>query len=163
MVRPYFPDYGVFLQWPHPGIEWIHPEDVEAAERVIPSNRVFRREAYEAPYYRYRYGDLVLRLKPSMWLPLEGEGFDIGDQVETVGVGMQQDLFVARIRQRRYDRRRQVIYYRLQRGDQILSEKFEASKMRLLTEKVELRPAEQITIEPSDDPNLDPSLLVDDR
>lgn len=162
MVRPQLPDYGVFLQWPHPGTAWVHPEDVKAVERVIPSNRVFRREAYEAPYYRYRYGDLVLRLKPSMWLALEGEGFDIGDQVETVGVGMQQDLFVARIRERRYDHRRQQIYYRLQRGDRILSERFEASQMRLIDEKVDLRPAEHITIEPSDDPQVDPSLRLDD-
>ncbi len=161
MVRPQFPDYGVFLQWPYAGTDWIHPEDVAAAERLIPSNRVFRRVAFEPPYYHYWYGDTRLRLKPAMWLAVAGEGFDVGDPVETIGLGKEEELFIGEIIERRYDRRRQTIYYRLRRGNQRLPRRFAAKNLRLLIEKVELRPAEQITIEPAEEKTIDPAMRID--
>ncbi len=139
MVRPQFPDYGAFLFWPQEGHAWIHVDDVVRVRELIPSDRVFRREAFDGTFYRLRYGSMVIRLRPCLWQPVQGEGFEIGDQVETVGVGMVRDLFVARITEIRYDRRRQRTHYQLTRADQVVPGRFVADDLRLLSGRTVLR------------------------
>ena len=50
-TRPSIPDCGAYLVWPCEGMDWIHPEDVEQAEKWIPSTRVFRRRSFDSEYY----------------------------------------------------------------------------------------------------------------
>ena len=74
--------YGVFLWWPHEGTQWIHPDDIELCEQLIPSSRIFLCERLNAEFSRYVYGELSIRLRPSMWLEIEVDGYHIGDRVE---------------------------------------------------------------------------------
>lgn len=139
MIRPQLPDYGAYLRWPGSGHHWIHHDDVARVRGLIPSTRVFRREAFDGTFYRLRYGDQVIRLRPSLWLPVPYEGFDVGQPIETVGVGMVRDLFVARIVEMRFDRRQQQIRYHLQRGGQVLPETYAAEHLRSLEDRPALR------------------------
>lgn len=126
-------------RWPENGQEFIHPEDVSLVTGLIPSERVLRRESFDGQYYHYRYGDSSFRLRPCMWLPIQGEGLDIGDEVETVGIGMERDLFVGVITGMYYVRRKGRILYRLRRGEQLLKKLFLQKHLRLLSEKQRVR------------------------
>ncbi|MCM2373202.1 hypothetical protein NB063_21535 [Rhodopirellula sp. ICT_H3.1] len=129
-------------RWPENGQEFIHPEDVSLVSRLIPSERVLRRDSFDGAFYHYRYGDLSFRLRPCMWLPIQGEGLDIGDEVETVGLGMERDLFIGVINGMYYVRRKARILYRLRRGDQTLNKLFVQEHLRLLTNKQRVRQGE---------------------
>ena len=142
MVRPKLPDYGCFPRWPQNGNGFIHPDDVHYATRMIPSERVFRREAFDGKYYHYRYGKVLVRMEPCLWLQVASEGIDIGDQVETVGVGMERELFVAEVFGMYYVRRKGCILYRLRRGDSLVPNLYSVSTIKLLTDKTNLRPGE---------------------
>lgn len=85
------PKYGYFPWWPVDGDDWIHSEDVAVARSHIPSPRVFRREAVEgdSQYLLLRYGDLQIRVLPTLWQELKWEGFDIGDMIEVRPQGME--------------------------------------------------------------------------
>ena len=139
MRWPQLPEYGCFLRWPQDGQSFIHPDDVSIALQVVPSNRVLRREVFDGTYYHYSYGKLRFRLRPCMWLKLENEGIDIGDQVETVGAGLKRELFVAQIWGMYYVRRKGCILYRLRRGNQKVPNLYSRDQFRLLTEKATVR------------------------
>ncbi len=80
--------YGVCLWWSDDLPSWIHPDDVEIAERLVPGNRVFRREDCQnfadrkLGYTEFSYGDQKFRALPAIWLPVQSEGIEIGDLVE---------------------------------------------------------------------------------
>ena len=80
------PLYGVFLRWPEDGEDWIHPFDVGIARHLLPGNRVFRRDEFDGVYFQFHYGELKFRARPRIWLVVEHEGFDIGDQVEVKSI-----------------------------------------------------------------------------
>ncbi len=131
MVRPQFPDYGAFLSWPAEGHGWIHADDVSRVRQLIPSNRVFRRDAFDGLFYHYRYGHSTFRLRPCLWLPLSWEGFNIGDHVETIGLSLQRELFLARIVEMHYERYKNRIVYRLKRRSHTIPRNFTAHEIRL--------------------------------
>nr|WP_231615481.1 hypothetical protein [Novipirellula artificiosorum] len=110
--------------------------------RRIPSERVFRRESFDGTYYHYRYGQVRFRLKPCLWLQVESDGLDIGDPVETVGVGMERELFIGEVFGMYFVRRKGCILYRLRRGDVVVPNLFTADSMRLLLDKSRIRPGE---------------------
>jgi hypothetical protein len=142
-VVPVLPDYGVFLRTPGDGTDWIHPDDVSIITGLIPGDRVFCRWRFEHPYYYFRYGEIHFRLKPCLWLSVKGEGIDIGDRVETIGVGMRQELFVSEVTDMIYSQRTRRIRYRLARtprSDQF----YDSDQLRLLTDKTHLRPADTL-------------------
>lgn len=64
------------------GVEWIHPNDVELATQLIPSQRIFLRIDLDKEYWLIGYGDYSLRVKPTMWLEVPEPAFEVGDQVE---------------------------------------------------------------------------------
>lgn len=80
--------FGVCLWWPDESIGWIHPEDREIATRLVPGNRIFKRQECnhfadrELGYSLISYGEEQLRVLPAIWLPVKFEGFEIGDLVE---------------------------------------------------------------------------------
>ena len=135
MQWPILPDYGCILRWPSDGVEFIHPEDREVALRCFPSERVFRREKFDGEYYHYRYGEVSFRLKPVMWLKVREEGIDVGDQVETIGLGLERERFVAQVWGIYYLRRKGRIVYRLKRGDQQFANLYTSDELKLLTDK----------------------------
>ncbi|TWU16045.1 hypothetical protein [Allorhodopirellula heiligendammensis] len=137
-----FPQYGLMPRWPENGEGFIHPEDISIVSRLIPSERVLRRESFDGQYYHYHYGEFRFRLLPCMWLPIAGEGLDIGDDVEAIGVGMERDLFVGVITGMYYVRRKGRILYRLRRGAQMQKRLYLHEHLRLLSTKQHVRPGE---------------------
>jgi hypothetical protein len=114
LKRP--PQHGVYLRWPLDGDDWIHPEDVEAVKRVIPSRRIFRREDIDMEYAMISYGDLKLRVRPTMWLEVEYDGYWVGDQVEVRSQLGRRDHMIATIRDIHWDPDSGRIQYFLQSG-----------------------------------------------
>lgn len=140
MQWPQLPDYGCFLRWPENGQGFIHPDDVPIVTRLIPSPRVLKRFAFDDVYYHYAYGQLRFRLRPAMWHSVRIEGIEIGDQVETTGLGLERDRFVATVWGMYYVQRKGCILYRLRRGEQVVPRLYAADQMRLLTNKETVRP-----------------------
>lgn len=75
-----------------------------------------------------------------MWLPIRIEEFEIGDQVETKGVGLERERFVATVWGMYYVQRKGCILYRLRRGEQLVPKLFAGDQLRLLTNKTTVRP-----------------------
>ncbi len=141
MQWPQLPDYGSFLRWPQNGQGFIHPDDVAIVTKVIPGPRVLKRTAFDDTYYHYEYGSVRFRLRPAMWRSVRWEGIDIGDQVETIGVGMERDRFVASVWGMYFVQRKGCILYRLRRGQQIAPQLYAADHLRQLTDKTRVKPA----------------------
>lgn len=140
MKWPQLPDYGCIARWPQDGSNFIHLDDVQTVRRLFPSERVFRRDTFDGVFYHCSYGELSFRLRPCLWLPIKNEGFDIGDRVETIGVGMVHDLFIGTITSMHFSRRERCITYQLHRGNMQHAQRFTASDLRLLCEKTRIRP-----------------------
>ncbi|SRR6056297_53195 len=135
MLKQQYPQYGIFAHWPQDGQGFVHPDDVAVVRRCIPSERVMRRDSFDGTYYHYRYGSLRFRLRPCLWLKIHSDGIDIGDRVETIGLGMERELFVAEVCGMHFARRKGCIVYRLRRGDKAVPNLYTADQMRLLTIK----------------------------
>lgn len=146
-VTPVLPDYGTFPRTPADGSDWIHPEDVTIVDGLIPGPRVFCRYRFEDRYYYFRYGEIHFRLRPCLWLPVPAEGIDIGDQVETVGVGMQQELFVSEVIDMHFSQHDRRIRYRLARTPSS-DRYYYREQLRVLTDKTQLRPSDTVYREP---------------
>ena len=129
-------------RWPEDGQSFIHPSDVPLVSRLVPSERVLRRDSFDGTYYHYRYGDHTFRLRPCLWLPIKAEGFDLGDEVETLGVGMERELFIGVITGMYFVRRKGRILYRLRRGDQTMKRLYVSEHLRLLKDKQRVRKGE---------------------
>ncbi len=136
---PPLPDYGCFARWPQDGQSWIHPDDVATVTRVIPSERVFKRVSFDKSYYHYRYGNLRFRLRPAMWLRVDAEGLDVGDSVETVGLGLERELFIGEICGMYYVSRKGSLAYRLRRAGNLVPGLFLSHQLRLLKDKATIR------------------------
>jgi hypothetical protein len=146
-MRPELPDYGTFPRWPADGTAWIHPDDRATVMHLIPGERVFRRERFDGTFYHYRYGDLRFRLKPCMWLPLSNEGIDIGDLVETIGLGMERELYVGTVAEAIYSESEGRCLYRLARAGSLDDRFYGREDLQVLTDKTKLR--EGTTIHPT--------------
>ncbi len=142
MQWPVLPDYGCIPRWPGDGQSFIHPDDVAIATRLFPSERVFRRDRFDGVYYHYSYGPIRFRLRPSMWLKVQPDGIDIGDEVETVGVGLERELFVGHVFGMYFIRRKGQILYRLRKAGVLVPRLYPANQMRLLTDKATVRQGE---------------------
>lgn len=140
-IQPVLPDYGVFLRTPADGHDWIHPADRSVIDGLIPSERVFCRTRFEDGYYHFRYGDIRFRLRPCLWLPVVSEGIDIGDQVETIGVGLQVELLVSEVIGMYYSMRERRIEYQLA-AHPVSERLYTADQLRLLSDKQELHPSD---------------------
>jgi len=148
MQWPPLPDYGCIARWPEDGQAFIHPDDVPIACRCLPSERVLRRDHFDGVYYHFSYGPVRFRLRPTMWLKVKADGIDIGDVVETTGLGLERELFVAQIWGMYYVARKGCILYRLRRGSTRVPQLYTAGQMRLITDKTTLKPGDTIHPEP---------------
>ncbi|MEM6779413.1 MAG: hypothetical protein AAF670_17290 [Planctomycetota bacterium] len=138
-----FPQYGLVARWPQDGQGWIHPADITTVTRLLPSERLLRRDAFDGSYYHYQYGQHRFRLRPCLWLPIGAtDGIDVGDEVETLGVGMERELFVGQVVGMYYVRRKGRILYRLRRGDRVMPQLYLHDHLRVLTPKQNVRPSD---------------------
>lgn len=106
------PKYGVYLWWPADQ-NWVHPDDLETANELIPSDRVFRREAYDDKYALLLYGERFIRVRPVIWLEVQSEGYELGDQVEVKSQLGKVRPLVATIDDIRWDNQSRSIKYSL--------------------------------------------------
>jgi len=130
------PDYGIYPWWPEDGDEWIHPEDVELARQIIPGGRVFHRLGERGQYLVIGYGEQQLRVKPTLWQPLEGEGFEMGDRVEVMSRGGLNTPGIGKITEMRYDRSDRTIHYEVRSGERILAHECTADDIRHLEHEI---------------------------
>ena len=106
------PKYGFYPWWPEDGDDWVHPEDVATARGTIPSPRVFRRDGEHGPFVTLHYGQLRLRVKPTMWQEIPWEGYDVGDWVEVLSRGQKNTPRTGVIREMEWEpRSRSMRYY----------------------------------------------------
>ena len=111
------PKYGYYPWWPEDGDAWVHPEDVAAARRLIPSPRIWRRDGQHRAYLVLRYGDLRLRVRRTLWREAPFEGIELGDWVEVRTRGMTNEPHVGQVRERRWDEHAGVVRYWLELAD----------------------------------------------
>ena len=107
------PKYGYFPRWPQDGDAWVHPEDVAVARSMIPSGRVFRREGTAGRYAVLHYGDVRLRVLAALWQEVMPEGLEIGDWVEVVSRGMQNEPRTGAIREVLWDDDSRALRYQI--------------------------------------------------
>lgn len=118
----------------------FHPDDMGIATEMIPSDRVFRRIRFDDVFYHYQYGpDVLFRVRPCMWLKLDWEGIDVGDQVEVSGLGMVRQPMVARVSEMRFKKRSRTIEYTLDNAGVIQPRTYQVHELIQLTEKHKLR------------------------
>ncbi|MEZ6087595.1 MAG: hypothetical protein R3C05_06140 [Pirellulaceae bacterium] len=134
-MRVQLPDHGVFLHWPEPGEQWIHPDDIALATRLIPSTRVLRRFRFDGTYYHLAYGTQRIRIRPVMWLQLEDEGFDMQQWVEVRSIGLSREPYVGQIIDVRYDRRARKVRYSVRRAEMSQPRKYEAHELKSLVDR----------------------------
>ncbi len=125
------PKYGVYLWWPAKIEEWVHPDDYEIANKLIPSNRVFRREDLDDPYSRLTYGEYSLRVKPVIWLEVRTDGYEIGDQIEVKSRMGRGRPFIATIVEIRWDQENCRILYSIEKNDRKLRRPYTVDEFQL--------------------------------
>ena len=111
------PTYGIYPWWPQDGEGWIHPADVERARMLIPGGRILRRDRCVGRYLVLTYGELSIRVRPTLWHIVPTDGFDVGDLVEIrsrLGKNWPGIGVIGEMRWNRY--RRRIDYFVRRRG-----------------------------------------------
>jgi len=134
------PPYRVYPWWPENGDAWVHPDDVRLTRRLIPSTRVFRSAGREGQYLVLTYGQLRIRVKPTLRHAVPGDGFKLGDQVEVCSKLGKNRPLVATIREMRWNARQGVIHYRLSRRGMTLARYYTAGDLRPVGRTVATEP-----------------------
>ena len=127
--------YGIYRWWPEEGEDWIHPYDIGIVRQMIPGLRVFRREDLDDDWELVSYGDIQFRVKPTIWLQVAHEGFNVGDYVEIKSRMGQAQAFMGRIKESVWNQRYACIEYYLYRSDKIQTKAYH---------KADLNPASAI-------------------
>ena len=123
-------EYGVYPWWPEEGLDQFHPDDVERAAGLLPSDRIFRREGSEGEYVVLHYGQERLRIKPGLFKTVRGEGFDLGDHVEVLSRGGKNEHCVGTVREMRWCAATRQIHYHLDHAGRHLPTLFTAEDLR---------------------------------
>lgn len=125
-------DYVMYPWWPVDGNAWIHPEDVPLARRLIPGRRIFRVCGQRGAFYLLAYGSLRLRVRPAMWLPLRGDGLNVGDQVEVRSRRGRRRPRLGVIREMLWNPYRGRIEYKLERRGMQLASSFTVEDLQVI-------------------------------
>ena len=129
------PRYGVLLWWSDRIPTWVHADDIETAQRLVPGKRVFRRVActntsdQTLGYAELIYGGESFRALPIVWFEVEPEGFDIGDRVEIKSSYGKRRPGIATITDMIWNVHRQQIEYRLHRRNMPLPRLYRADEI----------------------------------
>lgn len=135
------PRYGYYPWWPEDGNDWLHPEDVELARRLIPSTRIFRRDGERGQFVVLHYGDLCLRVRRTLWQEVDSEGFELGDWVEVLSRGYRNTPRTGTIREMLWDGPSRGIRYQVLENDQPIAKLYSAEDLRHV-EPTELSPVD---------------------
>jgi hypothetical protein len=127
-------EYGIYKWWPEEGEEAFHPDDVQEAHRLVPSDRVWLREGIEDEYVVLRYGEQRLRVKPTLYEPIDGEGFDVGDWVEVKSRVGQNKPRTGVIREMRWHQHDKAIQYYIQQAGNKIPRPYKAEDLRHVEE-----------------------------
>lgn len=122
--------YGYYPWWPEDGNDWVHPDDIEVARKMIPSRRVFRREPGEEPFVALHYGDIKLRVMRTLWQEITNEGYELGDWVEVLSRCGNNEPRTATIREIVWDDRARALRYQLFDNGQSLAKFYAAEDFR---------------------------------
>ena len=108
------PRYGYYPWWPQDGEDWVHPEDVAIARRMIPSQRIWRHDGDAGPFIILHYGDVRIRVRPTLWKEVRGEGLEVGDWVEVLSRMGKNKYRIGRIREVVWDDHTRAIHYQVE-------------------------------------------------
>lgn len=128
--------YGVFLWWSDRLPKWIHPDDIEIANRLVPGFKVFRREPCQNAsdrqlgYFELCYGEESFRALPIVWLEITSEGWEVGDRVEVKSRHGKRRPGIATITDMVWDRLAKRIEYVLERNGMALPNRFQNEDLR---------------------------------
>lgn len=137
-------DYGVYLWWPEDGEAVFHPDDLKLALKLIPSRRVFRRGKFVDGYVVLEYGSHRLRLQPTLFLSVQSDGFDIGDQVQVLSRCGQNRPFIGRIAHMLWHVRAKRIEYLVRHVDRVVPRLYSAADLERI-EWIERLPKDALT------------------
>jgi hypothetical protein len=124
------PKYGYFPWWPEDGDDWVHPEDVAIARSMIPSGRIFRRDGERGEFVVMHYGEVRLRVRRALWQEVQPEGFELGDWVEVLSRGMQNEPRTGVIREMLWDDGARAIRYYIAENERPILEPYAADDLR---------------------------------
>lgn len=114
------PKFGYFGRWPEDGDAWLHPDDVAMARRLIPSQRVFRRDGKSGEYALFHYGEATLRARPALWQEVRPADLEIGDWVEVLTHGLANEARTGRIAEMLWNERLDQIEYQIVEIDRLV-------------------------------------------
>lgn len=141
MLSERFPKFGCYPHWPESGTDWIHPDDVDQANELLPSYRVLRRDRFDGEFYHHTYGAFRLRFRPAMWLEIRGEDIVVGDQIELQSRDGENEPAIGRIVEIFFQPKTQSITYHVQTRDYVLPKPFSLDDFVCLTSHPQLRPS----------------------
>jgi hypothetical protein len=131
------PKYGYFPWWPQDDDRWIHPQDVSVARQLIPSRRVFRRDGREprgprqpGEWLVLHYGDVRIRVLPTLWREVRPEGFEMGDWVEVLSRGLTNTPRTGVIREILWDPRARALCYLILENEVAIETEFHREDLR---------------------------------
>ena len=137
--RPDLPDFGIYARWPEVGCSWIHPQDVAAALRLLPSRRVLERWRFDGTYYHLRYGMRRLRVRPSFWTRVDRVDVRVGDRVELLSDFGRLEPGIATVTEVFASARGESFEFVMRRGAMVLPARFHREQFRVLTRRPRLR------------------------
>ncbi len=140
--RPDLPDWGVYLRWPPNGDEWIHADDVELVRQLLPGPRVFKRTRWDGQFYHLQYGEILFRVRPSLWVRVPDIDLEVGQQVELLSDHGRNDPGIYRIAEILYDPRSSRIEYALHGISLQLDRHFDRHDLNPLHIAHSLRPSD---------------------
>ena len=131
------PRHGVFFRWPDQAIQdWIHPDDVQRAQQMLPGGRIFQLsecldEADRAAGYSViRYGEVALRVLPAMWLRVDDSGYRVGDRVEVLANNGTQTPLIGTIAEVNYNPQARRVEFLIETRSMVLKKKYTATDIR---------------------------------
>lgn len=139
------PKYGYFPWWPEDGDGWVHPEDAAVARRMIPSERVFRKEGAAGAYGVLHYGDVRIRVKPAMWQETPAPAFELGAPVEVLSRGMHNEPRTGVVREILWNAADEGHRYQIADVGQAIPNLYAAEDLRPVEPP---SPREQVVVEP---------------
>ncbi len=134
------PRYGYYPWWPENGDEWVHPEDVAVARGMIPSKRIWRRDGTSGPFVFLHYGEVNIRVRPVLWVEVNGEGIELGNWVEVLSHMQKNTHCIGQVREMFWNTYTRSIGYRIQSSQQIVPKTYASTDLRLVRTDVTNHP-----------------------
>ena len=128
LKRP--PKFGVYLWWPEEGTSWVHPEDVGLATSMIQGPRIFKRTDLDEDYSKLEYGETQIRVRPTLWLEVDADGYELGDFVEVKSRMGQDEPLVAEISDIFWNHHTRIIEYYLSSAKKSLPNPYEFAQIQ---------------------------------